>query len=626
MTTLRNHLMAITAPIGCIPNLAEGRKDLEAYARYFDALALGMAPGKPGENRVDLIQGTTNAALGQAYGICTLATAVGGTVIELNGVKFTAVSGTPRIANNEFDISGADAADATSLALAITNCTAAGVSGALQACNLATTIALTSVAVGDKVKVNGIEFTAISGASPERFDTFDVSGSNTADAQSLAAAIGAHPLLRTQFVCTNADGSTAVDSNTVYLRQKSGTTGLPLSTEASTIVLGAGAPVAVALVLVTATLRGVPGNAITLKTLGVAASGTLTVANAVVTNTVLINGVTFTGIKQSATATLTAASAVAGDTFVLNGVTFTGKAGASGVGFPIGFSVDTSDTACAADIVTQINAHPTLSLIVQATSSAGVVTIRYLTPGTGGNAITLVGTAVRLAASSATLSGGIAVANDQFDISPGMTDAQVAAALVTAIAASTDALVYQHVRAMQVTSASAVVTVYAINPGIPGNAVTMSTTGGTITSSVTRLTGGTTASAEGAAASGTITISGGSGNYTATINGVATGNVAFSSTDAVTATALAAAINALATLASDHVHATASAGVVTVTASRGGVLGNAITLAGTGTGATVSGARLTGGAVPTTVAFPSLLPRLAGGVGGDAATMYSFTA
>ena len=48
----------------------------------------------------------------------TLASVVAGTTVIVFGTKFTAVSGTP--ANfGEFDISGADAADATSLALAI---------------------------------------------------------------------------------------------------------------------------------------------------------------------------------------------------------------------------------------------------------------------------------------------------------------------------------------------------------------------------------------------------------------------------------------------------------------------------------------------------------------------------
>lgn len=59
--------------------------------------------------------------------------------------------------------------------------------------------------------------------------------------------------------------------------------------------------------------------------------------------------------------------------------------------------------------------------------------------------------------------------------------------LAAAINASVTALVSGYVTA---TSALGVVTVYSTNYGIFGNQVTMSTTGGTITSSVTRLAGG----------------------------------------------------------------------------------------------------------------------------------------
>lgn len=97
------------------------------------------------------------------------------------------------------------------------------------------------------------------------------------------------------------------------------------------------------------------------------------------------------------------------------------------------------------------------------------------------------------------------------------------------------------------------------------------------------------------AASGTVTISSGSGTITATINGVAI-EVTWGTSDTATATALAAAINASENaLVADHVTASAASGVVTITASSPGQFGNVITLAASGTGATASGARLTGG-------------------------------
>ena len=97
-------------------------------------------------------------------------------------------------------------------------------------------------------------------------------------------------------------------------------------------------------------------------------------------------------------------------------------------------------------------------------------------------------------------------------------------------------------------------------------------------------------------ATGTLTISSGSGTVGGTINGVSV-TVAYTTTDAAAATALAAAINASSNaLVNKHVTASASAGVVTLTAVLPGNAGNAVTLAASGTGVTASGARLTGGA------------------------------
>lgn len=97
-------------------------------------------------------------------------------------------------------------------------------------------------------------------------------------------------------------------------------------------------------------------------------------------------------------------------------------------------------------------------------------------------------------------------------------------------------------------------------------------------------------------ASGTVTLSGGSGTITATINGVGVA-VTWATSDTATATALAAAINASTNaLVQNIVTATSAAGVVTISAIVAGVAGNCITLAASGTGATASGARLTSGA------------------------------
>lgn len=100
--------------------------------------------------------------------------------------------------------------------------------------------------------------------------------------------------------------------------------------------------------------------------------------------------------------------------------------------------------------------------------------------------------------------------------------------------------------------------------------------------------------ASAVAATGTITLSSASGAVGATINGTLV-TVTASGGDTATAAALVTAINGAAAIVSDHVLATSSAGVVTLTAKMPGHCGNAITLAASGTGSSVSGARLTGG-------------------------------
>lgn len=105
------------------------------------------------------------------------------------------------------------------------------------------------------------------------------------------------------------------------------------------------------------------------------------------------------------------------------------------------------------------------------------------------------------------------------------------------------------------------------------------------------------------AASGTVTIASGNGTITATINGVGI-PITWATSDANSAALLAAAINASSdALVSGIVTATSALGVVTITSVVKGKMGNAVTLAASGTGATASGARLTGGSNGTTTNF-----------------------
>ncbi|HEU4525504.1 MAG TPA: hypothetical protein VFR62_10815 [Gemmatimonadales bacterium] len=421
-------------------------------------------------------------------------------------------------------------------------------------------ITLASCPAGQVIEINGVNFTAIATTGTVAHNTFDQSGDDTADAAALAAAINACTDLRISGVLTASS--------------------------------------ALGVVTLTAARAGYGGNAIRVRNLGILATAVVTAAAVQAADTITINGTDLTATQSHATGTLTLSSCAVGATAVVNGVTFT--AVASGEDGLTTFSQAGTDTQDAASLVTAINANPSLAGVVTATNAAGVVTVRAVAAGTGGNAITLVVTGSGLSRSGATLANGAAVANNQFCFTGSNT--QVAADIVRAIGASSTALISSHVTAR---NTAAAVTITAIHPGLTGNMNTIATSDGTrlaITGSAARLAGATVASYQGAQATGTITIASGSGNYTATINGQATGNVAYNTSDDQTATDLAAAINALSqTAVVDHVKASAATNVVTITALQGGIQGNHITLAGTGTGTTVSGDRLTGGAVPTVV-------------------------
>jgi len=173
--------------------------------------------------------------------------------------------------------------------------------------------------------------------------------------------------------------------------------------------------------------------------------------------------------------------------------------------------------------------------------------------------------------------GAVTPGDATFDCSG--TDTQCAASLVTQfdayVTATTSPLLSGIVG---IKSAAAVATVYAINEGTGGNAITLAETGSGIT-----ISGATLA------------------------NGAAPTNNAFDfvGTNAMTAAAIAAAINASTTAAVKQVTATSAAAVCTVTAKLGGTVGNAITwVSSNGTRLAVSGSgTLTGGAADAPVRF-----------------------
>lgn len=461
---------------------------------------------------------------------------------------------------------------------------AASVKAATEGVVATGTITLATCLAGTVIEVNGVDFRAIASGTPTIANgEFVISGTDAADATSLVAAI---------------NGSTDARIANVLTASSTGATGV---------------------VTLTATRSGLASNAVQIKTKGVCASGTVTVVVALtdLTDTVTINGTAMTAIVQRATGTLVAATAVAGTTFVLNGVLFTGKAGAVTLGQPE-FSIDTGNTATAVSIAAQINAltDPLVSGVVTATSATDTVTIRAVTAGTAGNAITLEGTATVLEASDTVLAGGIAVANNQFDFSPGSTATQVAADLVRCINASSTALVSSHVTAY---NTAGVVTLVAKYSGTPGNHITLASSDadGLGVSGSGRLTGGTELNAGGTPATAVITFASVANADTVTVGGVvftahtntetlATDTFEISGDDTADAASFCKIFNASLSALAFDVRASNSAGVVTLTARRGGVSGNAITIAtSNGTRAAITGgaSRLTGGVAPTTVAL-----------------------
>ena len=187
--------------------------------------------------------------------------------------------------------------------------------------------------------------------------------------------------------------------------------------------------------------------------------------------------------------TVTCVTAVVDDTVTVNGLLYTAVAGVKADNTE--FSIDTSDTATAADLADSITNDARVGTIgdLSATSSVGVTTITTDVLGTGGNAVTLVSSdGVTLAVSGAVFTGGvtadqvtvnglvyIGVAGAKADNTEFSIDtSDTAAATDLADSITNDARTPITVPTIDVTATSAigVVTVEApLNDGAAGNAI-----------------------------------------------------------------------------------------------------------------------------------------------------------
>lgn len=111
-----------------------------------------------------------------------------------------------------------------------------------------------------------------------------------------------------------------------------------------------------------------------------------------------------TEIGKHASGTVTFATAIATNTFTVGSFVFVGTAGSVTPG-TLTFSVDTGNNAAAASAVAQVNAHAGASALVRASAVSAVMTLDAVAGGPGGNSIPLASSGSTLVVSGAALSG-----------------------------------------------------------------------------------------------------------------------------------------------------------------------------------------------------------------------------
>ncbi len=326
------------------------------------------------------------------------------------------------------------------------------------------TVTLTDCIAEDALLINGVAF--------EAGVEWALGADDAADAVNLAAAINASSdALVDDLVSATASGATVI----ITAREK-GTLGNGIS------------------------LQSIGSDGISIPGAGEAATGTLTCASVVATDTAVINGVTLTAVDKRETTEVTCVADVASS---LNDTYFTFFSGANATKYYVWNNIADAGTDPAVAAATGIEvaeaADATADEIALATRTAValVADADVIVTGATDKCIIqnkLAGVATNAANGAAAASpgysysvtnAGAAVGASEFQI--GTTDATTAALLGAVINghASLDGLVIAEV-------ADDVITVTASEDGIEGNSITLAGTAG-VTADVARLAGGTEA-------------------------------------------------------------------------------------------------------------------------------------
>jgi len=350
--------------------------------------------------------------------------------------------------------------------------------------------------------------------------------------------------------------STGSFRNTSVLVQSNRTSGVPSSGTVTLVNVAIGDTVTVGGVVLTAASTQTPGGLNfnvgdfatgAVQALGIRPGDTVTIDGTVLTaGTAQVGGAYNFDAGTRASGTYTVDTFPTTATLTIDGIPLTPAGGARTPGANDYDNTLGSEALIAADISAALNdvANQFATLFV-ASVLVDVVTVTTLTPGTVGNAITLASDDVSVLASAATLLGGVG------------TNTTVATSLAAAI---NDALNVPIPSVVTALGAVNVVNITAVDPGIAGNGITLAS------SSPVR------------AAVSAATLQGGGGS------------------DGSAATSLVAALADAGNGLVGRVTSSASSNVVTILAYSPGAGGDGIALASSdGATLAVSGATLFGG-------------------------------